>query len=126
MDEKSGAPNIAIETLGFLAFLVFIKTFVDWQRSSWPWMVFGLLLGLPAYFYFLRDCHRFPEKKLGFILLAASALLFRRGVFYLWFGYVPLTGHPVTQEIVFRVFGLAVICLVLSGVCFWRHLRTSK
>lgn len=61
------------------------------------------------------------------LLVGVSACFFlfigiiavHRGFVYLKLGFIPLTGHPVTTEVLCRVFGLAIAYLFGSGLCFW-------
>jgi hypothetical protein len=61
------------------------------------------------------------------VLVGASACFFlfigivaiNRGFVYLKLGYNPLTGHPVTNEMLCRAFGLATAYLFGGGICFW-------
>ena len=115
--------DIALQGIGFLSCIMIIRGLTMWRSCSPESQAVCLVAIYPAYL-FIRNARRLNLESLQYILLWVGVVALFRGFQYISLGYVPLTGKPVSDSILSRCFGLALITFCCGGICFW--IRSSQ
>jgi hypothetical protein len=117
--------DICLQGIGLLACILVLQGFAKWQSRPIESKAMCLVAIVPAYI-FVRDLRRLSLERLQYIFLWIAVVTLLRGFRYIRQGYVPLTGTSVSDGILYRVFGLALISCCCGGICFWVRSRQGK